>query len=129
MRQVTFDEFIDNRLKGLNVQSLFERYETDGQLTTQQRNIRNFKESAKFMDEAKEYCDHLSASHIYFSDIIFNEAVFFSKREIRSIFDSFPKAAKVSERYLQTKNELIKRLKRRINKETQEDWSMMKLIN
>lgn len=122
MRQVTFDEFIDNRLKGLNVQSLFERYETDGQLTTQQRNIRNFKESAKFMDEAKEYCDHLSASHIYFSDIIFNEAVFFSKREIRSIFDSFPKAAKVSERYLQTKNELIKRLKRRINKETQEDW-------
>ncbi|EHO49542.1 hypothetical protein HMPREF9104_02504 [Lentilactobacillus kisonensis F0435] len=91
MRQVTFDEFIDNRLKGLNVQSLFERYETDGKLTNQQRFVRSFKESAKFMDEAKEYCDNLAASDIYFSDIIFNEAVFFSKREIRSIFNSFPK--------------------------------------
>lgn len=122
MRQVTFDEFIDNRLKGLNVQSLFERYETDGNLSSQQQHIRNYKESAKFMDEVTDYCDNLSAEALVFSDILFNEDVFFSKEEIKRIFDSFPKAAKVSERYLQTKNELIKRLKRRINQETKETW-------
>ncbi|OFA09463.1 helicase IV [Lentilactobacillus sunkii] len=122
MRQVTFDEFIDNRLKGLNVQSLFERYETDGNLSDQQRYIRGFKESAKFMDEVQEYCDNLQPSQIFFSDIIFNESTFFSKQEIQSIFDSFPKAAKIYDRFLHTKNELIKRLKRRIDDETKEDW-------
>ena len=122
MRQVTFDEFIDNRLKGLNVQSLFERYETDDALTPQQKLIRGFKESAKFMDNVKDYCNHLSASQIFFSDIIFNEAVFFSKEEIRSIFDGFPKAITVSDRFFKTKNKLIKRLKKRINHETGKEW-------
>lgn len=83
MRQVTFDEFIDNRLKGLNVQSLFERYETDVDLTDQQKLVRGFKESAKFMDELQEYCDNLQPSQIFFSDIIFNESTFFSKRKFK----------------------------------------------
>ncbi|KRM46151.1 superfamily I DNA RNA helicase [Lentilactobacillus parabuchneri DSM 5707 = NBRC 107865] len=122
MRQVTFDEFIDNRLKGLNVQSLFERYETDGTLTEQQRYVRAFKESAKFMDELQEYCDNLSSSQIFFSDIIFNDTPFFTKKEISRIFDSFPKAAKIYDRFLQTKNALIKQLKRRIDDETKATW-------
>ncbi|KRM09583.1 DNA helicase [Lentilactobacillus farraginis DSM 18382 = JCM 14108] len=122
MRQVTFDEFIDNRLKGLNVQSLFERYETDGSLTSQQKAVREFKESADFMNKVENYCQSLTPSEIKFSDIIFNETVFFSKHEIAQIFASFPAAMSVPDRFLKTKNALIKRLKRRIITETKADW-------
>ncbi|EEI71329.1 RNA polymerase recycling motor HelD [Lentilactobacillus hilgardii] len=122
MRQVTFDEFIDNRLKGLNVQSLFDRYETDGQLTSQQKAIRAFKESADFMDAVEHYCNSLKPTDIKFSDIIFNESIFFSKHEIEQLFSSFPSAMKVPDRFLKTKNALIKRLKHRIVTETKADW-------
>lgn len=122
MRQVTFDEFIDNRLKGLNVQSLFDRYESDGHLTPQQKKIREFKESAAFMANVENYCQSLTANRIQFSDIIFNENVFFSKQEIQQIFASFPTAMAVPDRFLKTKNTLIKRLKHRILTETKANW-------
>lgn len=122
MRQVTLDEFIDNRLKGLNVQSLFERYESDNELTESQRKTRQFKESAAFMDAIQDYCDGLHPSQLKFSDIVFNESVFFSKHEIQRIFASFPTAMSVPDRFFKTKNALIKRLKQRIVKETRADW-------
>lgn len=122
MRQATFQEFIDNRLKGLNVQSLFERYENDDNLSKQNLLIRNLKESGKFINDLQAYCDNLTAQQIFFSNINFNGEVFFSKEEIRSVFASFSDSYKTSERILKTKNELIKRLKKRTDNEAQKDW-------
>lgn len=122
MRQVTLAEFFDNRLKGLKVQTLFERYEADSNLTKQELNIRTIKESATYMDDITNYCDHLDSEHMAFDHLMFNGEIFFNKQEIKDIFASWPKALKLSDKMLKTKNELIKRLKHRIHQEITADW-------
>jgi len=122
MRQVTFAEFIDNRLKGINVQSLFERYEIDDTLSKTDMNIRQEKEAGEYMNAITDYCDALTADKIAFSNINFNGEIFFSKEEIKRVFNQFPAALKTADKFTKTKNALIKRLKRRIDKETQADW-------
>ncbi|GAY74225.1 DNA helicase [Lentilactobacillus kosonis] len=122
MRQVTFAEFIENRLKGINVQSLFERYEVDDTTSDTDLNIRREKEAGEYMNAITTYCDDLTADTIAFSNINFNGEVFFSKDEIKQVFNQFPTALKTADKFTKTKNALIKILKRRIDKETQADW-------
>lgn len=122
MRQVTLAEFFDNRLKGLHVQTLFDRYEATEKQSKEQAATIMVKESGAFMDDLTSYCDHLTASELAFTHITFNGEIFFNKSEIESIFAKLPTAHKVADRMLATKNELIKRLKRRINQELDASW-------
>lgn len=122
MRQVTLAEFFDNRLKGLHVQTLFDRYESSEQLSATEVAIDQIKESGAYMDTLTTYCDQLTAAELQFTHILFNGEIFFNKAEIQEIFAQWPTAKKVADRILATKNELIKRLKRRINQEIDADW-------
>lgn len=122
MRQVTFNEFMANRLQGVHVQSLFDRYENDRQNNDFNPNIRDLKESGQFIDNLITYCNQLEASELAFVDIYFNGRVFFSKEEIRTTFEKQPRNLKIYDRFLQTKNALIKILKHRIELETKADW-------
>ncbi|WP_203641949.1 RNA polymerase recycling motor HelD [Levilactobacillus andaensis] len=121
MRQVTLAEFLTQRFQGLNVQTQFERYEEDQQ-TPVNLPLRNFRESAAMMTAVNDYCHQVSPAELQFTDIRFKGRVFFDKEEIRDIYSQFPAAAAPADRFLRTKNELEKRLKRRIREEAKADW-------
>ena len=122
MRQVTLAEFLSARFQGLTVESLFERYERDRQSMTQVPAIRQFQESADFMQQVDAYCHQLPADQMRFTNIVFNGEVFFSRAEITAIATALPAAMQPADRFLSIKNALIKRLKHRIDHEAQADW-------
>ncbi|WP_261810022.1 RNA polymerase recycling motor HelD [Levilactobacillus humaensis] len=121
MRQVTLAEFLTQRFQGLTVQTQFDRYEDD-QTQPINRHLRAFQESAAMMTAIHDYCLKSSPATLRFTDIRFDGRVFFSKEEIRDIYDSLPNAAAPADRFLRTKNALEKRLKHRIATEAQSDW-------
>ncbi len=94
MRQVTLAEFFDNRLKGLHVQTLFDRYESSEQLSAAEVAIDEVKESGAYMDTLTAYCDQLTAEELRFTHILFNGEIFFNKAEIQEIFAQWPTAKK-----------------------------------
>lgn len=121
MRQVTLAEFLTQRFQGLTVQTQFDRYEDD-QTQPINRHLRAFQESAAMMTAIHDYCLKSSPATLRFTDIRFDGRVFFSKEEIRDIYDRLPDAAAPADRFLRTKNALEKRLKHRIATEAQSDW-------
>jgi len=121
MRQVTLSEFVNQRFQGLEVESLFDRYETSKDISEATQESHDFKESAAFMSAVQDYCQTLPASQFKFNNILFKGNIFFSKQEIESIYRELPDM-QPAERFLQTKNKLIKRLKHRINEEAKSAW-------
>lgn len=121
MRQVTLAEFLSQRLLGLDVETLFDRYEKANQLTTTQATYQRFKSSAAYMHQINDYCQRLTPDHFKFNHIYFEGRIFFDRAEIEKIYQSLP-ALQPAERFLRTKNILIKRLKRRIGQETKAKW-------
>lgn len=130
MRQVTLNEFISLRLTGVQVETLFERYEKDERnLPEATIKIRLFKESGKFLDQLsqleEEHPDHI----LYFEDVIFDGKPFFTKEEISEIYDHVNHAYHIPDRFLKTKNILIKRLQKRIHADRNEDWVQAEIDN
>lgn len=121
MRQVTLAEFLTQRFQGLNVQTQFDRYESDQQHPVNQA-VRNFQESAAMMTAVADYCTHQTATDLKFTDIRFKGRVFFGHQEIQDIYDSFPTTFPAAERFLKTKNALEKRLRQRIAEEAKANW-------
>ncbi|MBL3531075.1 AAA family ATPase [Companilactobacillus zhachilii] len=130
MRQVTLNEFISLRLTGVQVETLFERYEKDERnLPETTIKIRLFKESGEFLDQLsqleEEHPDHI----LHFEDVIFDGKPFFTKEEISEIYDHINHAYHIPDRFLKTKNALIKRLQKRIHDDRNEDWVQAEIDN
>ncbi|GAK47393.1 superfamily I DNA/RNA helicase [Secundilactobacillus oryzae JCM 18671] len=121
MRQVTLAEFVNQRLQGLTVESIFDRYERANDLSESQQQVQQFKESEAFMTAVHDYSQTLTPEHFNFTHILFNGDIFFNKRDIETIYQSLPNM-QPAERFLQTKNKLIKQLKKRIDIETDAQW-------
>lgn len=121
MRQLTLAEFLSQRFQGLQVESLFERYERKESLSLGNQALQAKKEAATFMSELEKYVNALTSSKLCFTDILLDGHVFFSKEEIYETFASLPATMKITHRFLETKNLLIKRLKHRINQEAQSE--------
>ncbi len=121
MRQVTLAEFLTQRLQGLDVETLFDRYEDEDTVSQKVRDTRDFKESANYMHQVAEYCQHLTPDHFKFNHIYFDGQIFFNKSEIESIYNNLP-SLQPADRFLRTKNTLIKRLKYRIGEEAKSKW-------
>ncbi|MFD1472670.1 RNA polymerase recycling motor HelD [Companilactobacillus mishanensis] len=130
MRQVTLNEFISLRLTGIQVETLFERYEKDERnLPETMVNMRLYKESADFLTDL-ENLENKNKNHLlYFEDIIFEGRPFFTKEEISDIFESQNKAFSIPDRFLKTKNTLIKRLQKRIRHDRDDDWVQAEIDN
>ncbi|MQS52327.1 RNA polymerase recycling motor HelD [Companilactobacillus mishanensis] len=130
MRQVTLNEFISLRLTGIQVETLFERYEKDERnLPETMVNMRLYKESADFLTDL-ENLENKNKDHLlYFEDIIFEGRPFFTKEEISDIFESQNKAFSIPDRFLKTKNTLIKRLQKRIRHDRDDDWVQAEIDN
>ncbi|MCH4172329.1 MAG: AAA family ATPase [Lactobacillus sp.] len=122
MRQVTLAEFLTQRFSGLTVESLFERFEKDQHsFPAVAKQLRLYKESAAFMDRVKAYVKKTDGHILAFSSIYFEGKPFFKKSEIQDIYSSLPKLMLPRDKFLNTKNTLIKRLKRRIKQDAHSD--------
>lgn len=121
MRQVTLAEFLTQRFQGLQVQTQFNRYESDQQHPVDSA-LRQFQESAAMMSAIAAYCKQCPADDLQFTDIRFKGRVFFDHQEIRDIYRQFPATLPASERFLKTKNVLEKRLRHQIAEEAKADW-------
>ncbi|KRN93656.1 superfamily I DNA RNA helicase [Pediococcus stilesii] len=122
MRQLTLAEFFNRRLEGMHVQTLFDRFENQQSNSKVEQKIINFKEGQTFIDLIQKYEKELPTAKIKFANINYQGEVFFAKDEIQSIFEQFPQSMRIKERTLKTKNELIKRLKKRVDSEIKKDW-------
>lgn len=122
MRQLTLAEFFNRRLEGMHVQTLFDRFENQQSNSKVEQKIIDFKEGQTFIDLIQKYEKELPTAKIKFANINYQGEVFFAKDEIQSIFEQFPQSMRIKERTLKTKNELIKRLKKRVDSEIKKDW-------
>lgn len=122
MRQVTLAEFLTQRFSGLTVESLFERFEKDQHNFPEiAQRLRLYKESATFMDRVQSYVKQTDDHILAFSSIYFEGKPFFTAETIQTIYTSLPKLMLPRDKFLNTKNTLIKRLKKRIAKDALSD--------
>ena len=127
MRQATMYEFFAKRFAGLHVQTLFERFEQDQvNLPETTKKIRRYKEAADYLDEIQRFVD--TPGHVpAFIDIMLNGEVFFKASTIQKIYAAQPKRATAANKFLDTKNALIKRLHTRIRLAVYDDWVQTQL--
>ncbi|MDN2612915.1 RNA polymerase recycling motor HelD [Apilactobacillus sp. EABW-1NA] len=122
MRQVTLQEFIDHRLEGVKVQSLFDQYETEQAYTDDEKAIQSFKRSHQYMTSIENYINTVFNDDITFQSILIDGKVFFDADVIKDIYASQPKQMKPADKFLKTKNRLIEILKKRIEVEVYKPW-------
>ena len=79
MRQLTLAEFLNRRLEGLNVQSLFDRFENQVSQTAEEQRIISFKESQRYIELIQQYEAQLTPENIKFTDINYQGAPFLKK--------------------------------------------------
>ncbi|TGD23519.1 ATP-dependent DNA helicase [Companilactobacillus suantsaicola] len=130
MRQVTLNEFLSLRLTGVQVETLFERYEKDERnLPETTVKMRLYKESGAFLEKLGQLEDEHPDHTPYFEDVIFEGKPFFTKSEIESVYQATNPAYHIPDRFLQTKNALIKQLQKRIHEDRNEDWVQAEIDN
>lgn len=130
MRQVTLNEFISLRLTGVQVETLFERYERDEHnLPSTAIKMRLYKESGDFLDKLQELEEQHPEHILHFENVIFEGKPFFTKEEISDIYDHVNHAYHIPDRFLKTKNILIKQLQKRIHEDRNEDWVQAEIDN
>ncbi|USS93520.1 AAA family ATPase [Fructilactobacillus ixorae] len=118
MRQVTLQIFFAQRLEGLQVQTRFERYEHDRHVSP----VAAFKASQPFMDAISSYLKQLSTDQLQVAPLYFQGELFFEPSEIRTIYGHLNPRLPLADKFLRTKNTLIKRLKARIKDELGAEW-------
>ena len=130
MRQVTLAEFFSARLQGLQVQTLFERYET-GQNTVSDASlqVREVLEDATILDALTAFVEQLTPTTLRFDNIYFEDDVFFSKEAMTLLFAEFSSNYSVRERIQMTQKRLMERLNNRIDGLVDEDWVLEALNN
>lgn len=121
MRQVTLAGFLRRRFEGLNVETLFDRYE-ERQTANDDHAVADFLESATAMNAVREYVHHLPVDQFQFADLTFNSQVFFSAAHIKAIYQSLPKTMAAADRLVHLKNRLIRELQHRAREEAKKDW-------
>ena len=130
MRQVTLNEFLSLRLTGVQVETLFERYEKDEHnLPETTVKMRLYKESGAFLEKLGQLEDEHPDHTPYFEDVIFEGKPFFTKSEIEAVYQATNPAYHIPDRFLQTKNALIKQLQKRIHEDRNEDWVQAEIDN
>lgn len=116
MRQVTLHEFFSRRLQGLKVESLFDHYEKQWQLTETEKELNEQKKTAEFMAAIKDYADQLSASDLCFTDISLHGKILFSQAEIRQLYADQPAKMTPGHKFAAVKNQLIKKLNKLVKR-------------
>lgn len=121
MRQVTLAGFLRRRFEGLQVETLFDRYE-DRQQAASNHAAADFLEGAAVMAAVKDYVHQLPADEVQFANLTFNSQVFFSADHIRELYQGLPASLSVADRLVKLKNQLIRELQHRVREEAKKDW-------
>ncbi|WP_057895225.1 RNA polymerase recycling motor HelD [Liquorilactobacillus oeni] len=126
MRQVTLAEFFSQRFEGLEIETLFERFEKEH---TNNRYSQNYKqkETTAFMRSIKEYATKQTPDSLSFTDLMLAGEKVFSKEEITAIYEKLPAALPLFLRFSETKNILVKRLKKKVFEKRNADWVLEKV--
>lgn len=124
MRQVTITEFFAQRFEGLNVETLFENFEKHQIKQTSEKNI---KETAEFMLSIKKQVENLDNKDLFFNNLLLEDQIIFTKKEILSLYSTLPSAQPHHLRQFELKNILIQKLKQKIKKEQSKQWVLDKI--
>lgn len=126
MRQVTLAGFLKRRFEGLDVETIFDRYE---QQNHDPQTGQHFLESAAAMKAVEQYLSELQTDQqqLSFTNINFHERVFFSAKHIAEIFNQQPVAMTIADRLIRTKNVLIREVQKRSRQEAKKDWLQKEL--
>ena len=116
MRQVTLAGFLRRRFEGLQVETLFDRYE-ERQKNGGDHVVADFLEGAPVMAAVFDYVHQLTVDQIQFADLTFNSQVFFSADHIRDPYRALPKTMTAADRLVHLKNKLIRELHHRVREE------------
>lgn len=123
MRQVTLHEFLSARLQGLQVQTLFERYEhADEKVQTNRQLMTTAIEAPELYGALTDYLQDLPAGKVHFSDIYFEDEVWFSAEEFQTLFASFPAAYSFVERMQMTQEAFLETLTAQYEELIHEEW-------
>lgn len=122
MRQVTLEGFVRRRFEGLQVESLFDRYEKRLQDGNGLQAVANFIESETMMTAIANYVRDMTVDDVQFADLEFNNEVFFTADYIQSLYRSLPDSVSPADKLVQLKNKLIRELQRRVKVEAKKDW-------
>lgn len=119
--QTTLTDFLSKRLTGLEVQTLFDRYERDqAGLPAAAAAIRREKEGAAFMTALAAYAK--SAPALCFIDIELDGRTFFSKETMAKLYAQQPVAMAAADKFAAVRKTLMRRLNLRIKMAASEDW-------
>ena len=130
MRQVTLAEFFSARLQGLDVQTLFDRYEQEQQfIGYASYSVRQTLESEQIVSLIHEYIKQLSANDVHFVDIYYEDKVFFSAQELADYLEAIPSSYAMSDRISQVQKHFMQVLTERIESLQDADWVLAELDN
>lgn len=126
MRQVTMPDFLAARLEGLNVETLFERFEVQ-QENAQVKTLQTTLGSLEFMQAVAKYVDQLDETTIRFTNVSLYGTPMFSDYHTKIIYSRQAKLATVGAKILATKNKLITELKRKVTAAETAPWVSTKV--
>lgn len=123
MRQVTLHEFLSARLQGLQVQTLFERYEhADEVVQTARQAMTAAVEAPELYEALVGYLAEVTPQEVRFADIYFDDDIWFSADEFQEVFASFPVAHSFVERMKMTQEVFLERLTEQYTELIHEEW-------
>lgn len=122
MRQVTLAGFLKRRFEGLQVETLFDRYEKRQEAEPPSLVIDNYLESEDFMRAVKAYADQVDGQQLQFANITFNSRIFFTAEHLRELYEELPASLPLADKLVQLKNKLIRELQQRVKEEARKDW-------
>lgn len=114
MRQVTFAEFVTARLQGLQVQSLFDRYEQQYVAGQASRAIQTALEDDQVLTVMKAYLQQLQPQDIALRDIMFRGQTWFSAKAMQEKLQTFPAAHPLVDRMQMMQKDFLAKLTRQI---------------
>lgn len=114
MVQMTFYQYSQRRVPNLRVETLQERFEKVEAPAT--KKIQKLKDSLEFFKATTRYARSLETQGLRVRPIKLNGEVFFSKETIKDIYYSFNENYHLKVRLSATREALIKKLNKRINK-------------
>lgn len=120
MIQMTYFQYVARRLPNLDVQSLFDQFETPISETDQR--ISRLKESLAFYKAVKKYARFLEKDGMRFRDLKLHGQPLITKEKVREVYYHFNENYHLGNRLDATKESLLRSLSHKVDHETKADW-------
>ena len=120
MIQMTYFQYVARRLPNLDVQSLFDQFETP--ISETDGRISRLKESLVFYKAVKKYARFLETEGMRFRDLKVGDRPIITKEKIAEVYYSFNENYHLGNRLDGTKEKLLRSLSHKMSHETKAEW-------